>query len=82
VYSPDSRIPEMRIGTPVEDARRRDFTINAFYYNVNTGALEGALCDSEFYVAFVEFILHRITARSHHQRILLRLKVRFVVCEE
>lgn len=39
-YSSDSRIPEMAIGTPLEDAMRRDLTINALFYNINTGLVE------------------------------------------
>lgn len=36
----DSRIPDVAIGTPFEDAMRRDLTINALFYNVNTGNIE------------------------------------------
>lgn len=36
----DSRIPEMEFGTPEEDAFRRDLTINAMFYNINTGEIE------------------------------------------
>jgi len=36
----DSRIPQMQMGTPEEDAKRRDLTINALFYNVNTGQIE------------------------------------------
>lgn len=36
----DSRIPTMEIGTPQEDALRRDLTINALFYNINTGLIE------------------------------------------
>lgn len=39
-YSSDSRIPTIRYGTPTEDAERRDFTINALFFNVNTGSIE------------------------------------------
>lgn len=40
-YTEDSRIPElMRIGTPDEDAFRRDLTINSLFYNVNNGQVE------------------------------------------
>lgn len=40
-YSHDSRIPDlMRIGSPSEDAFRRDLTINALFYNINTGEVE------------------------------------------
>lgn len=28
------------IGTPLEDALRRDFTINSLFYNINTGEVE------------------------------------------
>ena len=36
----DSRIPEMKMGTPEEDARRRDLTINAMFFNIETGQVE------------------------------------------
>ncbi|KAA1085476.1 CCA tRNA nucleotidyltransferase, mitochondrial [Puccinia graminis f. sp. tritici] len=37
----DSRIPSsVRFGTPLEDALRRDITINSLFYNVHTGAIE------------------------------------------
>lgn len=40
-YTQDSRIPDlMRIGTAQEDAFRRDLTINALFYNINTGEVE------------------------------------------
>eukprot|EP00531_Pseudo-nitzschia_arenysensis_P006443 CAMPEP_0116147292 /NCGR_PEP_ID=MMETSP0329-20121206/17675_1 /TAXON_ID=697910 /ORGANISM="Pseudo-nitzschia arenysensis, Strain B593" /LENGTH=805 /DNA_ID=CAMNT_0003643207 /DNA_START=426 /DNA_END=2843 /DNA_ORIENTATION=+ len=40
-YTQDSRIPDMmRIGTPAEDAFRRDLTINSLFYNVNNGQVE------------------------------------------
>ena len=40
-YTHDSRIPDlMRIGSPAEDAFRRDLTINALFYNINTGQVE------------------------------------------
>jgi len=40
-YAGDSRIPElMRIGSPEEDAYRRDLTINALFYNINENRVE------------------------------------------
>merc|ERR1740130_275770 len=40
-YTQDSRIPDlMRIGTPSEDAFRRDLTINSLFYNVNNGQVD------------------------------------------
>ena len=40
-YTNDSRIPgEMRIGSPMEDAYRRDLTINSLFYNLNTQEIE------------------------------------------
>jgi tRNA nucleotidyltransferase/poly(A) polymerase len=40
-YTDESgRIPTMCHGTAQEDALRRDFTINALFYNLNTGAVE------------------------------------------
>ncbi|KAL7542542.1 hypothetical protein ACHAWF_007198 [Thalassiosira exigua] len=42
VYEHDSRIPtsETRMGTPLEDALRRDFTINSLFYNVRSRRVE------------------------------------------
>ncbi|CAN0438056.1 unnamed protein product [Ascophyllum nodosum] len=40
VYRSDSRIPETLFGTAEEDALRRDFTVNALFYNVNQGNIE------------------------------------------
>ncbi|KAF0852404.1 mitochondrial tRNA nucleotidyltransferase/poly(A) polymerase family domain-containing protein [Andalucia godoyi] len=39
-YTANSRIPIVRIGTPVEDAMRRDFTINSMFFNLATEAVE------------------------------------------
>jgi len=39
-YNGSSRIPQVKFGTPLEDALRRDLTINSLFYNVNTGAVE------------------------------------------
>ena len=39
-YSPDSRIPIITMGTPHSDAFRRDFTINALFYNINEEKVE------------------------------------------
>jgi tRNA nucleotidyltransferase/poly(A) polymerase len=39
-YSIDSRIPDIQIGSPAEDAYRRDLTINSMFYNVNKGIIE------------------------------------------
>ena len=39
-YTDDSRIPSIDIGTPEEDARRRDITINSMFYNIHTGEIE------------------------------------------
>eukprot|EP00903_Cladosiphon_okamuranus_P016856 g15544.t1 len=40
VYRSDSRIPEASLGTAEEDALRRDFTLNALFFNVNEGKVE------------------------------------------
>ena len=34
----DTRIPTMTFGTPEQDALRRDFTLNALFFNARTGA--------------------------------------------
>ncbi|ORY59486.1 uncharacterized protein BCR38DRAFT_488520 [Pseudomassariella vexata] len=47
-YTEDSRNPQMEFGTAEEDALRRDATVNALFYNLNSGELEdftGGLAD-------------------------------------
>lgn len=39
-YTEESRVPQIKIGTPEEDAYRRDLTINAMFYNINKGVVE------------------------------------------
>lgn len=39
-YTDDSRNPQMEFGTPEEDALRRDATVNAMFYNINTQQIE------------------------------------------
>ncbi|KAI9783426.1 MAG: CCA tRNA nucleotidyltransferase, mitochondrial [Peltula sp. TS41687] len=39
-YTEDSRNPQMEFGTPEEDALRRDATVNAMFYNLNTSTVE------------------------------------------
>jgi tRNA nucleotidyltransferase (CCA-adding enzyme) len=39
-YSVASRIPQIEFGTPLQDAERRDFTINALFYNLHTKEIE------------------------------------------
>ncbi|RYH16351.1 CCA tRNA nucleotidyltransferase [archaeon] len=39
-YVENSRIPAMALGTPEEDAYRRDLTINALFYNIHTKQVE------------------------------------------
>ena len=36
----DSRIPEVSIGTPEQDAQRRDLTVNSLMFNINSGEIE------------------------------------------
>lgn len=40
VYEGESRIPVMSFGTPLEDAQRRDMTVNALFYNVHSQQIE------------------------------------------
>ncbi len=41
MYAMDSRIPSsMAFGTPEEDAMRRDFTINALFFNITNEEVE------------------------------------------
>ncbi|KAJ3170632.1 CCA tRNA nucleotidyltransferase, mitochondrial [Geranomyces variabilis] len=42
-YSNDSRIPHVDFGSPLDDASRRDITINALFYNIHTGEVEDFL---------------------------------------
>jgi tRNA nucleotidyltransferase (CCA-adding enzyme) len=42
-YSDNSRVPEISIGTPLEDAQRRDLTINSLFYNLNESKVEDHL---------------------------------------
>ncbi|KAK0735682.1 hypothetical protein B0T21DRAFT_402372 [Apiosordaria backusii] len=49
-YTEDSRNPEVEFGTAEEDAKRRDATVNALFYNLKTGEVEdlvGGLPDLE-----------------------------------
>ena len=39
-YDHHSRIPTVRLGTPLDDAERRDFTINALFFNLHTKSVE------------------------------------------
>ena len=39
-YLDGSRTPLMEFGTPLQDALRRDLTINSLFYNLNTGLVE------------------------------------------
>ncbi|KAH0787501.1 polyA polymerase family protein [Histomonas meleagridis] len=39
-YTQDSRIPSIKQGTPMEDAKRRDFRMNALFFNINTKKVE------------------------------------------
>ncbi|ROW07999.1 hypothetical protein VPNG_06115 [Cytospora leucostoma] len=49
-YTEDSRNPQVEFGTAEEDARRRDATVNALFYNIHTSEVEdfvGGLPDLE-----------------------------------
>ncbi|KAK8052531.1 CCA tRNA nucleotidyltransferase- mitochondrial [Apiospora rasikravindrae] len=49
-YTDDSRNPQVEFGTAEEDALRRDATVNALFYNLNTGKVEdftGGLADMD-----------------------------------
>ena len=39
-YADDSRVPQIKIGAPLEDALRRDLTINSMFYNINEKKIE------------------------------------------
>lgn len=50
-YTEDSRNPQMEFGTAEEDARRRDATVNALFYNLHDDRIEdftGGLSDMDF----------------------------------
>lgn len=40
VYNPMNRIPVVTFGTPLQDAMRRDLTINTLFYNINNDTVE------------------------------------------
>ena len=51
-----SRIPDkIEFGTPLQDAERRDFTINSLFYNLNTKQVDLAQADLGSNVAFGRF---------------------------
>jgi tRNA nucleotidyltransferase (CCA-adding enzyme) len=60
-----SRIPTMRIGTPLEDALRRDFTVNALFYNVADASVE------DFVGSGLDDLAHR-TLRTPDEAAALR----------
>ena len=39
-YTEESRVPTIEIGTPSQDAYRRDLTINSLFYNINEERVE------------------------------------------
>ncbi|CAO2036751.1 unnamed protein product [Urochloa humidicola] len=39
-YAENSRIPTVEIGTSIEDAYRRDLTINSLFFNINNNSVE------------------------------------------
>ncbi|PGH03326.1 hypothetical protein AJ79_07404 [Helicocarpus griseus UAMH5409] len=39
-YTDDSRNPQIEMGTPEEDALRRDATVNSLFYNIHTESVE------------------------------------------
>ena len=39
-YAEDSRVPTIEMGTPEEDALRRDLTFNSLFYNINEAKVE------------------------------------------
>jgi len=49
VYDGDSRIPRTVVGTPVQDAMRRDFTLNSIFFNITHQCVEDftglGICD-------------------------------------
>ena len=39
-YAEDSRVPTIEMGTPLDDAMRRDLTFNSLFYNINEAKVE------------------------------------------
>ena len=39
-YTEESRVPTMEMGTPTDDALRRDLTFNSLFYNINEQKVE------------------------------------------
>lgn len=40
VYDGESRIPRVVVGTPLQDAMRRDFTVNSLFFNISRQCVE------------------------------------------
>jgi len=59
----DSRIPVMRIGTALEDAMRRDLTINALFYNINQCTVEDFTGQGIQVFCFHHFLAHTLCTR-------------------
>ncbi len=81
-YTEDSRIPTIEIGTPQEDASRRDITINSMFYNIQTGEVEDWLgnCMEDLKNGYVRTPLEpKITFEDDPLRILrvIRFAVRY-----
>lgn len=57
IYHDNSRIPEMKLSTVHEDALRRDFTINALYYNIHTKQVEDYVGVSGEYWSLIQIII-------------------------
>lgn len=64
VYSSCSRIPVTVLGTPREDAMRRDFTINAMFYNIKTKQIEDYLTGKSVREGGSEYVvmIHRMSS--------------------
>ena len=81
-YSVDSRVPNIGLGTPYEDAERRDITINTLFYNINTEKIEDhlGLGIKDLENGFIRTPLHaEITFQDDPLRILrtVRFATRF-----
>lgn len=71
-------IPDVQIGTPLEEALRRDLIINAVFYNMNNGVVED-LTGSAHVVLVISERKSYILCHRHSLRSWMSLSKHFVL---